>query len=237
VDSEDRHPPLDDSTVNATNLSRPAEGELAKAFEAIFENLPSDLIGVLGGDRLHRYRLQNRERLRLRTMQILEARGVNPEMTKPSPAALLPLIEAAQEEANVELTELWARLLATAIDSSTALSSRKIYVQILKQLDPIDARVLQVIFSSHPAKTRWSSNDAIVTSEGLLASLAATKLGISYEAVCLSYFHLESIGCIALDAFEEDAKVALSTFVTDGLRTALFPDEYAIQDLASNYAE
>lgn len=225
-----------ESIVEANEPTTPVEGELAKTLQALFGNLPSDLIGVLGADRLHQYRLRNRERLRLRTFKILQDRGVNPEKSTPNLGIMLPLIEAAQEESNPELTELWARLLATTMDNSTALSSRKMYVHILKQLDPIDARVLQLIFRSHPAKAGWSGNDAIVMSEGLLATSAAETLGITYEAVCAVYVHLETVGCIAVGAYEEAGKVALSTFVTDGLRSALFPAEYALQDLTKRYA-
>jgi hypothetical protein len=214
----------------------PAEGELAKTLQAMLGNLPSDLIGVLGGDHLHQYRLQNREHLRKRTMQILQDRGVELEKSTPNAAVTLPLIEAAQDESSPELTDLWARLLATAIDNSTALSARKMYVQILKQLDPIDARVLQLIFRSHPAKASWAANHMTVTAdEGLRATSAAEKLGTSYEAVCTAYDHLERLGCISIYAEEESGKIALSKYVNDGLRSALFPAEYPIQDLSKRY--
>jgi hypothetical protein len=56
----------------------------------------------------------------------------------------IPLIDAALNEDREGLKQLWAKLLAVAMDSRRATLVRPSLIELLKNLDPLDARILQV---------------------------------------------------------------------------------------------
>jgi hypothetical protein len=57
-------------------------------------------------------------------------------------SVLLPLIAAAVDEDREGLKELWAKLLAAAMDPARTNLVRPSLIETLKQLDPLDARLL-----------------------------------------------------------------------------------------------
>jgi hypothetical protein len=81
----------------------------------VFGDVPGDLVGVVVGAWLHEFHIRLRDKLRRRTDQILRDRNVQ-EVIELSPNVAVALISGAQEEAGEELAELWARLLANAMD-------------------------------------------------------------------------------------------------------------------------
>ncbi len=58
----------------------------------------------------------------------------------------IPLLDSAVEEDDEYLQNLWSSLLTNAMDPDTAQSVMKSHVQILKQLDPIDAKIIHGLF-------------------------------------------------------------------------------------------
>jgi hypothetical protein len=62
---------------------------------------------------------------------------------QPSISVALPLLIAAADESRDELQEIWARLLAAAADPSRAKAFRNQFIEVSKQMDPLDAAVLQ----------------------------------------------------------------------------------------------
>jgi hypothetical protein len=81
----------------------------------VFDEVPANLVGVLGGAWLHETHIRIRDALRRRTEQILRERD-RQEVIEISPNIAVALIAGAQEEGSEELMELWARLLANAMD-------------------------------------------------------------------------------------------------------------------------
>jgi hypothetical protein len=76
---------------------------------------PEDLIGYFAGDRLRIRRAENIVRMMYQAKERLLERGV--EQTKPATLSIaLPLLEGAADEDREELVDLWARLLANAMD-------------------------------------------------------------------------------------------------------------------------
>jgi hypothetical protein len=73
----------------------------------------------------------------------LEERGVPKErITTPNPDVAVPAIEALRY---TTLREQYANLLATSMDSATALEAHPAFVEILKQLTPDEAKILQFL--------------------------------------------------------------------------------------------
>ena len=90
---------------------------------------------------MHEVRIRNLSKLEERTERILRERNVEAEPI--SPALALPLFAAARDETREELQELWARLLAAAMDPSRRSLARREFIEIIKQIEPLDARVLE----------------------------------------------------------------------------------------------
>lgn len=117
-------------------------GFIAKHLDASIESA----MGMLA-DRLKFAREVRRVRLFQRFQQEVLALGVEPR-TKPLPLgfALDAIEEGCLEEVD-ELQDLWARLLANAVDVSSGVEARRSYISVLKDLAPIDARCFDLIYA------------------------------------------------------------------------------------------
>jgi Abortive infection alpha len=188
-------------------------------------------LGLLGADWLHQARLQNQSRLREQTEKILERRKVRHEDRRFDPTIAIPLITAAQDRTDDTLLELWAELLATSVDESTAHLVRRLYIEILKQLDPLDAKVLLEVFESHSANPVWSSAHTAISQESDPdADRLSERFGVSYDEVILSFERLSALGCVKMQWHDEGGRYLLATYLADGLRNALMPDRYPPQN-------
>jgi len=103
---------------------------------------------LAGGDWLHETRIRNKDRLAGRTEELLRGRGTKPEECEPSPSVIIPLLLTGQDETREELQELFARLIANALDSDRSFSVRRDFIDIVKQFEPVDARLLMEMSKS-----------------------------------------------------------------------------------------
>lgn len=140
-------------------------------------------IGLLGGDWLSDKRERNRKRLKSKTDNILRNRRVE-QPIEPPPSIILPLLKEAQEESRETLVDIWAKLVAAAMDPGRINSYRRVYVEIARQLDAIDAIVLPVLSAPGPLDP---SRREFVTG----------KLGIGVDATVISFQNLERLGLIS----------------------------------------
>ena len=115
--------------------------KLGSFLSKVFGTVPSDVVGVLGGDWLHHVRIRNAVKLAQRTEEILRERGISPEPMSPSVA--MPILKAGQDETREELRELWARLLANGMDPERRSLIRQSIIEAVKGFDPPDAIMLR----------------------------------------------------------------------------------------------
>src|SRR5437660_1458996 len=59
------------------------------------------------------------------------------------PSVAIPLLRAAYDESRPELQQIWAKLIAAAIDPNRSGQFRLSFIATLKQFDPLDAQVLK----------------------------------------------------------------------------------------------
>jgi hypothetical protein len=90
------------------------------------------------------------------------SRGAQGPFEEISPSIAVPLIEAAADESREELAELWAKLLAAAADPARKGRVRLEFATTLKQMDPLDAKVLETIYIRFPQG--FSGNTMVGTS-------------------------------------------------------------------------
>lgn len=149
----------------------------------VLGDVPKNLVGVLGGDRLAEYRRANLEKISEKAKAKNRARGVT-HTERVSLVIALPLFEAAAEESREELQERWACLLAAAMDPARLHQVRRAFIATLQAFEPIDVRVLMAISK----KGREHSSD-------LRADLAR-EIGISHEQVDISLDKLRDLKCL-----------------------------------------
>ena len=147
-------------------------------FTDILGDAPKDLMGLLIGDWVKAKRSERIAMNWQKTRERLRARGIEPE--PPSLKYAIPILQAAADEENEELQDLWSRLLAAAMDPNRADAMRQSFIQVVKQMDPMDALVLKATHLNRE------------TPESAIAS----KLTLSSDEIIVSVEHLANLNCI-----------------------------------------
>jgi len=119
-------------------------GKTAGYVTGIFGHLPHNLVGIIG-DWVYHKRVRRWAELQADTKRILDQRGVKEPYEEVSPSIALPLLEAAIDETRENLKEIWAKLLAAAMDPSRSGGVRLSFIATVKQFDPLDALVLKTL--------------------------------------------------------------------------------------------
>jgi hypothetical protein len=105
--------------------------------------LAQNVVG-LATDAVYEYRLRRFVTMRQKTLKQLSDGGVS-ELIEPPAAVAIPLLDAATLENREELQDLWASLLANLMDPAHCDLVRIEFVDTLKQLNPIDAKCLELL--------------------------------------------------------------------------------------------
>jgi len=152
-------------------------------------DLIANVIGVLGGDALRDFRERQRERragqhakLSADAIKLLQDRGVK-EPVEPNSEAVDELAQAAECEPREDLRALWAKLLAAMFDPARAPSFRREFIQIAKQLEPLDAATLPILINGGelgPSRREF----------------VATCLGVNVDEVALAFRNLNRLDLI-----------------------------------------
>jgi hypothetical protein len=112
----------------------------------------------------------------------LAVTGREPQSVEPK--ILIPLVQAASLEDDPTLAEKWAALLANAADPDQRVAVQPGYAEVLRQLTPTDALVIEAFYKA--AGTAFDANEphAIVTYE-LRESLGLDNvaMGISVDTM------------------------------------------------------
>ncbi len=133
--------PISDEQANLGQEIIKALGGVAVFVKEALGSTPQDLIGYLGGDWLRVRRAENIAKIMTRSKEKLEARGVKDH----APASLtvaLPILRGAANESREALQDLWAGLLAAAIDPSRSNGVRQSFAEAISKMEPPDALVL-----------------------------------------------------------------------------------------------
>jgi hypothetical protein len=146
-------------------------------------------LGQAGTDRIKAWRTRNLITIAAETRRELETRGLLTDFRSLPPGDSIRWIEGAAQEDEAEIQSLWARLLANAADSSVAVSIDKTIAGLLRELRPLDARVLQYLESQG-----WNVFPDV--SGGFNVKRLAQQLQVSEEDCWLSIANLWRLGCL-----------------------------------------
>ncbi len=93
---------------------------------------------------------------------ILERRQVT-EPIDPPPKFMIPWFEGASNDTAPELRDLWARLMAAAMDPTRKDRVRLSFIETVKEFDPLDTLVLQRRFDT-PGQLQPNTRDFLADS-------------------------------------------------------------------------
>lgn len=105
-----------------------------------------ELSGILL-DKIRYWRWERLVKLHDKAKKILKDRGVT-ETRAVLPKLAIPLLDNASLESDDKLQSIWAQLLANAMDPNYKENIEYLYIEIIKNLRPLDAKILHSLFTS-----------------------------------------------------------------------------------------
>ena len=175
--------------------------ETVKRISEFLAKLTGGPVGQLSGilnDYIRYFRWTRLDALANRVNQLMIERG-SPERYRAIPLnVLLPILEAGSLEEDVELQELWARLLANAADPQSDIEVKRRYVSILQDFTYMEVRLLQAIHDAPPIQggvpTKGLPDD--YTQPGEEPEEGEEDHGLPRTPVQTGLWNLKRLGCI-----------------------------------------
>ncbi|MGE8705371.1 MAG: Abi-alpha family protein [Achromobacter sp.] len=199
----------DDETAQevakATKAVADASGKLVDAakdlggFIARFIAAPLEQGAGIYVDKLKYLRWERQLRLMRKAEEMIAELGFGaPRRPLPLKVAI-PLFQGASLEDDDALQDRWVNLLLNAAYGESNLEVRRAYVEILGQIDPLEAQVLDKIYALLFEQARHTG---VVTSslpdQVEVATQENRESPEPSDAVCAALANLERLGCVAL---------------------------------------
>jgi Abortive infection alpha len=190
---------LDDETIKEIAKATGKSVDLIRSAGKFLDGIFGDTLRQVGGipaDWARYYRAVNSLRIADKVKAILDERQIS---GKPIPLSLqhaLPLLDGASLESEDEIQNLWAALIANATDPNRALRIKKVYIEILRGLEPLDARIMEFLFNPGMDQKYSLSTGTTLNAEELAVGVQA-----DVEDVKISLQTLARYSC-AIDAWE-----------------------------------
>lgn len=173
-------------------------------FLQVFGTPVEDAVGLLIGDKLVYLRFEKNWKRYLRMIDqvnkdLLER---NCQTVRPIPPKLeIPLIINASLEEDDDLQDIWCKLIANALDSNFNLEIRFAYIDIIKNLTSLDAKVLKFVYNEILRMNCIPQNEPVkIYMAKVIVDLKNIKkyLNVSEEELTISYNNLIRVQCLKL---------------------------------------
>lgn len=152
-------------------------------------------------DKLKYIRWERQMRLMQRADEFMKSSGLQAPNKSIQLKLALPLLQAATLEENDYLQDLWAKLLVNSSNENSKVELIRTYIDILERLEPLDALILEKIYSLnyqetvHIGITTKHLPDSVSIVNGEIRDDANS---LPNEGVLLSLTNLARLGCISL---------------------------------------
>ena len=167
--------------------------DVSEKLASFFKKVCGDAIVEAGGvltDWARFFRYKNLLLIHDKVNEIHQKRKVEGKTT-PIPARYaIPLIQKASTEDEESLQVMWAGLIANATDPNKRLEVKRIQIQILSELEPLDAHVLEFF-----SKQGWLMIRG-PHSKGFSLERLSEELNVPREDLQISIENLARLGCI-----------------------------------------
>jgi len=152
--------------------------------------------GAILNDWAKYYRYKNLLCIQDKVIAIHKKRVIEGKPIPVPPRYAIPLLENASTENEETIQNLWAALIANTTDPKKRFQIKKIYINILSKLEPLDALVLKFFMKQKRQDIKIvDGSQAGVSSEQLLNDLNVQK-----EEIKASLRNLHQLECIVAQA-------------------------------------
>ncbi len=155
-------------------------------------------LGGAFGDWAKAYRYKNYLRLSDEIESIHRERKAIGKTIPISPKYALPILEYASLEDNDTVRNMWASLIANATDPNIKLNLKKLHIEILSSLDPVDAHTINCLGNNQ----NWDGRNG----QNLNAKEIAAQTNLQVDDVAFSLGNLFRLGLI-IDIKPQDVDV------------------------------
>lgn len=135
-----------EAVANATKVGIEACGKFARFISKYIDGTLEQGIGIFE-DKLKYYRWENQVKLMEKANYFLKEVGLKEPNQAIKLKFALPLLEAASMEDDDYLQDLWAKLLVNATNKESNIVLMRSYIDILERITPLEARILEKIYS------------------------------------------------------------------------------------------
>jgi hypothetical protein len=167
--------------------------EIVKSIGSFLNKLVGDAVVEVGGtlhDWAKLFRYRNLLRIQDKVEEIHRTRKLQGKSIPIPPRFAIPLIQAASQEDEPSIQDMWAALIANATDPERALEVKKVFTDILSSLEPLDARVLERLANQGWAMFRDGPHG------GVTVPRLASTLKTSEKEIRFALQNLYRLGCI-----------------------------------------
>lgn len=154
-------------------------------------------LGAAFSDWAQAYRYENLLKLMDKIDSIHKERKIEGKAIPMLPKHAIPILEQASLEDNDDVRLLWAGLIANATDPNKRFEIRKLYIEIISSLDPIDVYILNYL-SDESLDEKYG----MLTGENLNAELISENIKKNMEDIKISLSNLFRHGLI-IDSWEQ----------------------------------
>lgn len=184
--------------------------QMAKGFADAVLMKPFGELGGILSDTIGYWRLKNQVRLMVKAKEWLEEKKVDP--AKVLPDIFVPILDEGSKVEDQQLSDMFASLLASHLDSKTQDRVHPSFPKVLSQLSPLDARSM--------VEFRKLASDKQYRSLGLRgAVLTVNYLGelleVSETSAYLSSLNLYRLGNLQHVGYDPPAKHPMPTLFED----------------------
>ena len=173
--------------------------DLAQATGELLYDIFGESLHQFGGivsDWMRYFRYRNLLVVTDKVKDIHTSRSILGKAVPIPPEYVLPLLDGVSLEAEGSVQDMWAGLIANATDPSSEYRIKKVFIEILRGLEPLDARTLECL--GDPALDEKYS---ILTGATFNADTIASCLDADETEIKLSLQTLARYGCV-IDSWE-----------------------------------
>lgn len=149
-------------------------------------------------DKLKYIRWERQMRLMQKANEFAKSIGLDEPNRAIKLKLAIPLLQAATLEDDDYLQDLWAKLLVNSSNKNSNVELSRTYIDILERLNPLEAKILEKIYSLPFEDTQ---HKAIVTQylpeRAMIAEENRSEYKIENEQVILALVNLARVGCIS----------------------------------------
>lgn len=154
----------------------------------------TEAVGIFG-DKLKFMRWKRKLRIVDEVNRILDEKGVKDIRPIP-PKLAIPMLEQASWEEEDELQDIWCNLIANSLNPVFDVEIRYAYIDILKNLTSLDAKILKYIYDTIEDKSRLDEITNLNNHPISIDQIKENTTLASDSEIKLSLYNLKRVQCV-----------------------------------------